>query len=142
MDPTHDPEQVARGRRYVQLAATAFVALSLLSIAVYVARLGAGWLSQQAVRLALTVALAIGLVRGQAWARWLTLAACVLGLAAAMPAFAGDAFTEPRLPGTLALLAMFVAYGFIARGLVWSESVRAFFRAHGAVRPDTAAPAS
>ncbi len=142
MTPPDDAALVAQGRTYVRIAAAAFVAVSAVSIVIYLVRLGPGKLPQQLVRLALTVGLAYALAQGRAWARWTTLALLLLGMFVVVPAFRDpDAFRMPKLPGTLGVLALFVTYGIIGRGLLYSASVRAFFRAAKGARARGGAPA-
>ena len=142
MDSRSEAGLVAQGRFYVRVAAALLVALSAAATALYLARIGGDKLPQQAVRFVLTVALAHALTRGRAWARWLTVLLVFLGLFAAVPALAGaGAFRPPRLGGTLVVLAMFVAYAMVGRLMLWSASVRAFFRAARPIQPEPAAPA-
>ena len=143
MDSTPDAELVAQGRLYVRLAAALLVLLSVATTAVYVARLGTARLPQQGVRLLLTVGLAYALTQGRAWARWLTVLLLFLALFTLTPAFAEPgAFRPPRLGGTLVLLVMWVGYAMVGRLMLWSTSVRAFFRAQRAGRAGSAAPAA
>lgn len=126
-----DPLQVANGRRYL-LVALSFLALTSLAVtATYLVRIGPGQLPQQLTRLALLLALGYFVLRGQPWARWVLLLLLLGGLWVAIPVLTRDgAFARDNLAGTLALLTMYVGYGVVARGLLYSESVRAFFRFH------------
>jgi hypothetical protein len=143
MHSAPDADQVAQGRTYVRIAAAALVLTSVATIALYVARAGTGRLPQQAVRLALTVGLAFALTRGQRWARWVTLVLLFLGLFVIVPVFRDpEAFRGPKLAGTLVVLALWVTYGLIGRGLLYSASVGAFFRARGGRGIGASAPAS
>lgn len=143
MESPSETMLVEQGRWWVRIAAAALVLTSVASIAIYVARLGTGQLGQQVIRLLLTLGLAAGLVRGRAWARWLTFALMILAMVVAASAFVGaDAFRPPRLGGTLLVLAMFLVYGVIARAMIYSASVQAYFRAHKRLRADGDAPAS
>jgi hypothetical protein len=138
-----DSALVAQGRTYVRIAAAASVVVSAVSIAVYLVRLGPGKLPQQLVRFALTLGLAYALTRGRAWARWTTLVLLLLGMFVVVPVFRDpEAFRMPKLPATLFTLALFVTYGIIGRGLLYSASVRAFFRAAKAERAGGGAPAT
>lgn len=129
MNETADDAMVERGRRFVRIAAGALVVLELFTIALFIHRVGTDKLPQQGGRLVLTVILAVYLARGRPIARWITFAVSALAVLVVVPAFAGDAFSMPKLPGTLGILVLFLTYGVIARGMIWSESVRAFFRA-------------
>jgi hypothetical protein len=142
MESPSEAELVSQGRHYVRLAAALLVLLSVAATALYLVRVGPDKLPQQGGRLLLTVGLGYALTRGKAWARWLTVLLVFLGLFTVAPAFAGaDAFRPPRLGGTLVLLAMFVAYGVVGRLMLWSASVRTFFRASRPSRAEPAAPA-
>ena len=128
-----DDALVAQGRIYIQIAAGVLLLTSILTVVAYVIRLGTGQLPVQLVRIVLTAGLGYALIRGKRWARWLTVLLMLAGMYLVVPAFWVDgAFQSPKLPGTLLLLGLFVAYGVIGRGLLYSESVRAFFRAHRA----------
>ena len=132
-----DPEV---GWRYVLAAAGLLVAADLAVLAGYVARIGTDRLPQQLVRLLILLGLCWALLRGRQWARWLTVALLLGGLWVGIGVLGRPgAFARPNLPGTLAMLALYLCYGVVARGLIWSASVRAFFRAR---RPGGAPPAA
>ncbi len=138
-----DASQVAQGRTYVRIAAGALVLTSMATNALHVVRAGTGQLPQQGVRLALTIGLALALVRGQRWARWVTIALLFAGLFIVVPVFRDpDAFRSPKLGDTLIVLALWVTYGLIGRGLLYSASVRAFFRARREGGDGVGVPAS
>jgi hypothetical protein len=83
------------------------------------------------VRLSLLALLGAMLLQGRAWARWLTVALLIAGMYLAFPTFLRPgAWSRDGLLATVPLLALYIGYFVIARGLVWSTSVRAFFRAH------------
>ena len=143
MTSADDSTLVAQGRTYVRIAAAVFVAVSAVSIVVYLVRLGPAKLPQQLVRFALTAGLAYALSQGRVWARWTMLALLLLGMFVAVPVFRDpEAFRMPKLPATLFTLALFVVYGIIGRGLLYSTSVRAFFRAAKGGQARDGAPAS
>jgi hypothetical protein len=130
MSPQADHAQVAQGLIYVRIAAAALLVTSIVTVVMYVVRLGTAQLPQQLVRIGLTAALGYALQRGHRWARWITVLLLFAGMTAVLGLFGDpEAFSRKKLPGTLGILAMFVTYGIIARGLLHSESVRAFFRA-------------
>jgi hypothetical protein len=121
--------EVAAGRRFVEIAATFLVAVSLATIAFYLVRLGPAKLPQQVVRFLLTAGLAYALLQGRTWARWLTVVLCAVGFAGVIVPLGRIAFrTLPILP-SLVLLGLALGYGIVARGLLYSASVRAFFAA-------------
>jgi hypothetical protein len=124
-----DEELVARGERFVEIAAVFLVAVSLVGIGYYIARLGTGKLPQQAVRLLLTAGLAYALVRGKRWARWITVLLTVLTFVVVLPTVARSVFRDIPALESVGLLALLVGYGVIGRGLLYSRSVRAFFAA-------------
>lgn len=128
LQPDDDPATlVARGERFVEIAATFMVAASLVGIAFYISRRGFGRLPVQSVRFVLTLGLAYALVRGQVWARWVTIVFLVSGFALMVPPVARAIFrTIPPLE-SVGITALFLGYGVIARGLLYSRSVRAFF---------------
>lgn len=122
---------VDQGRIYVRFAAAAFVLTSVVVVLVYVARLGTDKLPVQLCRIALTAGLGYALTRGRSWARWLTVLLLLSGMFVVVPVITDrSAYSGDQLVGTLIMLALFVAYGIIGRGLLYSESVRAFFAAH------------
>lgn len=124
-----NPEQVAAGRRFVEIAATFLVAASIATVAFHLVRLGPAKLPQQVVRLLLTAGLAYALLQGRAWARWVTIVLCALAFGGASVPLGRVGFrTLPVLP-SLVLLGLALAYGIVARGLIYSRSVRAFFAA-------------
>ena len=127
------------GRRYV-LAALLLLALTELAItAAYVVRIGTDRLPQQIVRFLLVLGLGYALLRRQQWARWLTVVLLLLGAwMLTGPLLASGSFSGERLPGSLVLLALFVGYGLIIRGFLFSNSVRAFF-ASRPIEPGTPA---
>lgn len=130
-----DPATLAaRGERFVEIAATFLVAVSIVGIVFYVSRRGTARLPVQLVRLVLTTGLAYALVRGHAWARWLTAGLMVLTFVALLPPVARELFRTVPVLESLGLLAMFIGYGVIGRGLLYSRSVRAFFAARRAAR--------
>ena len=122
---------IAAGRRYL-LVALGFLALTSIVVSIaYVMRIGPVRLPQQVGRLVILLALGYFVLRGRAWARWVLLACLLGGLWVAFPLFTRPgAFSRASLSATLPLLVMYLGYGVIARGLMYSESVRAFFRAH------------
>jgi hypothetical protein len=126
---TDDEELVARGERFVEIAAAFLVAVSLVGIGYYIARLGTGKLPQQAVRLLLTAGLAYALVRGKRWARWITVLLTVLTFVVVLPTVARSVFRDIPALESVGLLALLVGYGVIGRGLLYSRSIRAFFAA-------------
>ena len=141
--PEEEATLVTRGRTYVRIVAAAFVAISVLTVTVHVARFGPAKLPQQSVRVVLTLGLAYALTQGKAWARWTTLVLLFLGMFVVVPVFRDPrAFHMPQLPATLVVLALFVAYGIIGRTLLYSQSVRAFFRAAKQAGAAASAPAS
>lgn len=143
MISTSDPALVAQGRTYVRIAAGALLATSIASVLLFVARFGTVQLPQQIVRVALTAGLAHALTRGQRWARWVTVLLLFAGLFIVVPVFRDpDAFRGSRLAGTLVILAVWVTYGLIGRGLLYSASVRAFFHARGETSSSAPANAS
>jgi hypothetical protein len=133
-DPASSPEV---GRRYV-LAVALLLALTEIAItAAYVVRIGTDRLPQRVVRFLLLLGLAYALLRRHQWARWVTVILLLLGAwALTGPLLASGAFSGDQLWGSLALLALFVGYGVIVRGLLFSTSVRAFF-ASRAIEPGT-----
>jgi hypothetical protein len=131
MSTDSDIALITQGRTYVRIAAAALVLTSVLTVLAYAVRLGTHQLPQQVVRIALTAGLGYALTRGQRWARWVTVLLLLAGMFVVVPVFADPlAFSREKLAGTLIVLAMFVTYGLIGRGLLYSTSVRAFFRAH------------
>jgi hypothetical protein len=118
---------VASGRRFVEIAATFIVAVALATFAFYMIRIGGSRLPQQIVRLALTIGLAVGLLRGWGWARWLTIALCALAFALVIVALGREGFRTMAPFPSLVLLGIALGYGVVARGLLYSASVRAFF---------------
>ena len=130
----------AAGRRFVEIAATFLVAVSLATVAVHLVRLGPARLPQQVVRLLLTAGLAYALLQGRRWARWLTVALCAVGFAGVIVPLGRIAFrTLPVLP-SLVLLGLALGYGIVARGLLYSESVRGFFAASRPPSPSPGGP--
>jgi membrane-bound ClpP family serine protease len=136
-DPAEpDPELVAHGRQYIWIAIGFLAATSVAVSALWVYRFGLdrAYLSWVVVRLSLLALLALlgaMLLQGRAWARWLTVALLVVGMYLAFPMFLRPgAWSRDGLFATIPLLALYIGYFVIARGLVWSTSVRAFFRAH------------
>jgi hypothetical protein len=127
-----DAALVAQGERFVEIAATFLVAVSLVTIVFYVWRLGPGKLPVQLVRLALTGGLAYALARGQAWARWVTVALVVLTFVALLPPVARDLFRTTPVLESVGMLSVFIGYGIVGRGLLYSRSVRVFFAARRA----------
>jgi hypothetical protein len=130
-DTAIDAAQVARGRSYLLVAVGFLVFASVVTIIVYIVRLGPGQITQQLGRLAVTLVLGFFLLQGRAWARWLLLAFLLAGLWVALGIILRPgAFAGEHLTVTLPLLVMYVGYAVIARGLIYSDDVRAFFRAH------------
>jgi hypothetical protein len=127
-----DAEVVAQGEASVRRAAWALIALSLVIVLVYVARVGTARLPPQVVRLLLTIGLADSLVRGRWWARWLTVLLVFFGvLSAAQQVWSPEAFRPPRVLGTLILVVPALVYLWVGRLMLWSPSVSAFFRNAG-----------
>jgi hypothetical protein len=128
-----DPEMVAHGRQYIWIA-IGFLALTSIAVSafwVYRFGLDRAYLSRVSIRLSLLALLSAFLLQGRAWARWVTVALLVVGMYIAFPVFLAEgAWRGSQLAGTLAMLALYIGYFVIARGLIWSRSVRAFFRAH------------
>lgn len=130
-------EPVRQGRQLLMIAVAFLLASSLVTIVVYVTRIGPDRLPQQAARLVLTALLGYSLLQGRAWARWVLVALLAIALFAVVPFFlAPGTFAPDQLASTLPLLVLYLGYAVIVRGLLYSESVRAFFRAHR----DPAAP--
>lgn len=126
-DTSPDAAQVAAGQRFVEIAATWLVAVSLAVSAFYIMRFGTASLPQHVGRFILTGSLAWALVRGKTWARWVTVVLAALAFMLAIVPIARGAFrTIPLLPSLL-LLGIALGYGIVARGLLYSASVRAFF---------------
>lgn len=126
-----DPAHVAAGRRYLQWALAFLVLASVTVTALYVVRIGFGNFPQQVVRLVLLLVIGHFLLRGRAWARWLLLALLLWGVWVSLPiVLQTDTYRPENLPARLPLLVMFVGYVFVVRGLMYSRSVQAFFRAH------------
>lgn len=125
-----DPEI---GRRYVLAAVGLLVSANLVVLVGYLVRIGTDRLPQQSVRLLLLLGLCWALLRGRQWARWLTVVLLFGALWVGMGVFGRPgAFARENLLGTLGLLALYVCYGVVGRALIWSASVRAFFRNRGA----------
>ena len=125
-----DLYDVEIGRRYVFAACALLLLAHLGAVLIYVTRVGTDRLPQQLGRTLTTLALCYFLLRGYTAARWIVVGLCLLGLfTLAGPLLSEGAFRGERLPGTLVLLALFVGYGVIGRGFLYSQSVRAFFRA-------------
>ncbi len=121
-------ESVRIGRYYVTAAVVALVVTELLVTGAYVARIGTERLPQQAIRFVLVVGLGYALLRGKMWARWVTLALLLLACwMLTAPILARGAFAGDQLWRTLPLLALFVGYGLIIRGFLYSQGVRAYF---------------
>jgi hypothetical protein len=127
-----DEELAARGAGLVRLAAWALIAMSVLTVLVYVVVVGPGKLSQQSVRLLLTVGLASALIRGFRWARWLAVLLVLLGCLTAVGQVLAlsRSGVRPFLP-IVVLAAMSSVYVWVGRLLLWSPEVSAFFRGEG-----------
>ena len=108
------------------------IALSLVTVLVYVSRIGTARLPQQGVRLLLTIGLAYALILGRRWARWLTVLLVFLGvLSAGQQIWSPEAFQPPRVWGTLILTVPALVYVWVGGLLLWSPDVSAFFRNAG-----------
>lgn len=119
----------ALGRRYVMAAVGLLLLVELTVSGAFIAKFGAERLPQQVVRLLLVVGLGYALLKRRHWARWITVALLVLGCwVLTKPLLAPGAFSGSRLGGSLWLLGLFVAYGLVVRGLIFSSSVQAFFK--------------
>lgn len=130
-----EASQAEIGRRFLTVAVACLLLTSLAVSAFMLSTVGLHRLPQHIVRTALLLLLGYFLLRGRQWARWLLLALLAAALWIALPAIVrADAYSGPNLPGTLALLAMYVGYAVIARGLLWSGSVKAFFRVRNRVQ--------
>ena len=133
-----DPELVAHGRRHLRAALAFLIVTSVATAVVYLYRLGPDQIRQQVVSLCLLVLLGTFLLHGRAWARWVLLAILLVSLWIGFPVLTRPgAWSLHGLQGTIPVLVMYTGYAVIALGLVWSKSVRAFFRAHR--RPPAAA---
>jgi hypothetical protein len=116
------------GRRYVLAAVLLLVATEVAITAAYVLRIGPDRLPQQVIRLLLLLGLGYALLRRQRWARWVTVILLLLGAwMLTAPLLATGSFSGDQLWPSLALLVLFVGYGVIIRGFIYSNSVRAFF---------------
>ena len=114
----------------MRIAAATLLLMSISTVVTYVVRVGTGELPTQVARILLTAGLGYALTQGLSWARWLAVLSLLGGMFVVVPVFrAPDAFSGQKLTGTLVLLALFVTYGILARGLLYSDSVRAFFHA-------------
>lgn len=129
MEDEREPGSSAeQGRRYVLLAIGLLVASDVAVTALFVARVGTERLPQQIVRLVLLLGLGYALMRRRRWARWVTFALMLAALWVIAPhVLSAGAFARDRLAATLPLLVLWVVYGLVARGLIYSESVRAYF---------------
>jgi hypothetical protein len=136
-----DPELVRHGRQYIWIAIGFLAVTSVAVSAFYIYRIGLdrAYLNRLMIRWSLLALLAAFLLQGRAWARWLTVVLMIVAMYLAFPLFLRPgAWRGTELLGTLSLLAIYIGYFSIARGLIYSRSVRAFFRAH---RRRTPAPA-
>lgn len=128
-----DPELVGHGRQYIWIA-IGFLALASVAVAaLYVYRFGvdAAHVKRLLIRWSILALLGAMMLQGRAWARWVMVALMVVALYLTFPAFLRPgAWSGGALPGTLFTLAVYIGYFAIARGLIYSRSVRAFFRAH------------
>jgi len=141
--PEPDPELVRHGRQYIWIAIGFLAVTSVVASGFWIYRFGLdrAYLSRLMIRWSLLALLGAMLLQGRAWARWLTVALLMVGMyTAVLIALRPGAWNRGEWPGTLFLLAMYTGYAIIARGLVYSTSVRAFFRAHRK-RPRPAADA-
>lgn len=148
MPPSHvdelppDPELVRHGRQYIWIA-IGFLALASVAVAAaYVYRYGLdpAHLRRLGIRWSILALLGAFLLQGRAWARWVMVALMVIGLYTTFPAFMRPgAWSGGALPGTLAVLVVYIGYFAIARGLIYSKSVRAFFAEHRRRRSPPAA---
>jgi hypothetical protein len=128
---TPSVDAVAHGRRYLQIALVFLIATDIAVTVAYVVRLGPGRLPQQVVRLMLWLLIAFFILKGKGWARWLLVVLLLGGLMALLPTLTRpNAFAPGERLGTALMAAMYAGYGVVARGLIWSDSVRAFFHAH------------
>ena len=128
-----DLELVRHGRQYIWIAIGFLAVASVVVAAAYVYRFGLdrAHLSRLMIRWSILALLGAFMLQGRAWARWVTVALMVVALYTTFPAFMRPgAWSGGALPGTLAVLAVYIGYFAIARGLIYSKSVRAFFRAH------------
>jgi hypothetical protein len=121
------PEYV-HGRRLVWVVVYLLVAQSVITIVLYNVAAGQGRLSQQLVRLGLTIVLAFFLVSGERWARWVT---AVLSGIASVLAIGGGALAFSRGDAGWLLVQMGVVYGFCTAALSLSDAVSAYFEIKG-----------
>ena len=114
------------GRRIVFYVACATIGISVAVILVCIDANGMAGLPQRLVRLTLTIALGVCLLRGEDWAR---MVAVVLYGAAAIGAASNFLQLVTLIPFKSAPLAfMSVVYGGSAWALLFNPSVRSFFR--------------
>ena len=128
-----DPEMVAHGRQYIWIAIGFLAATSIAVSLLWIYRFGLdrAYLNRVVVRMSLLALLGAFLLQGRAWARWVMAALLLVAMYIAVPVFVRpEAWSREGLPATIPLLAMYLGYVVIARGLLYSKSVRAFFRAH------------
>lgn len=140
---TPDPELVRHGRQYIWIAITFLAMTSAATAALWIYRFGLdkAYFSRLMIRGSILALLGAFLLQGRAWARWLTVVLMIVAMYLAFPLFLRPgAWSGGALPGTLALLAVYIGYFSIARGLLYSTSVRAFFQAHRRRSPPPTAP--
>ena len=131
---TTDRLRVA-GKRLVIRVVVIAMTLSIFTIATFMIAQGATRLSEQLLRLTLTVMLCIYLMRGVPWARWTS---AVLFLVGGLLSLGGAARLLGN-PGNAWLMVSFAAtYLYCAGVLIASRSVSAFFSA--AQRSDAVVP--
>jgi hypothetical protein len=127
-EASESPESAHIGRRYVLAAVIALVLTELAVTGAYVARLGTGQLPQQTIRFILVLGLGYALLKRKSWARWVTVVLLLIACwILTKPLLTRGAFAGDRLLRTLPLLALFVGYGIIVRGFIYSQSVWAYF---------------
>lgn len=132
----HEPDarSYITGRKLVVRVAVIAVSLTLFTTATFLLAQGTTRVSQQLLRLTLTVLLSIYLVRGALWARWTSAVLFLLGGLLSV----GGAAKLLGTPGSAWLMLGFGAtYLYCAGVLLASRSVSAFFNA---ARRSEAAP--
>lgn len=126
--PEAHEDLISRGRGQVQAAVAAMLMLSLSSILLYLFRIGTDRLPQQALRFALALGLAYALIRGQPWARWVTVLLC---LGALYTVGVGVQHPQATWGSRLFMVGFGLVYVWVARLMLWSPNVAAFFKAPG-----------
>ena len=125
---SESPDAARFGRYYVLAAVIALALTEIVVTGAYVARIGTDRLPQQVIRFLLVLGLGYALMRRKMWARWVTLILLLLACwTLTAPLLRRGAFAQGQVWRTLPLLAMFVGYGLIVRGFLYSESVHAYF---------------